>query len=180
MRLTCFCVLSVALAFGCSDSDGTGATGGTGGGGGEGGGGTAGSGGGAGVGGAGGSPIDVRRAFILYSPNPPCVGGIPSNYWVSVVGDTDILSEVRGTSPSCETFTLTDSTESIECTNAAPATDFTLELEVDETVTVVGEPVTVSGTFATCVGFYTLAGASEAPAGSLPFLDLVIQPNTPC
>ncbi|MEM9728068.1 MAG: hypothetical protein AAF997_05740 [Myxococcota bacterium] len=168
MRLACFCALSVALAFGCSDSDATGATGGAGATGG-----LAGSGGEGGDGGAGGGQVDVRRAFILYSPVPPCVEGVPSDYWISAVGDTDILNDVRGTSPDCEPFTLTDSSESIECSNDAPATDYTLELDD-------GEPVIVSGTFETCVGFYTLVGASEAPADLSPFLDVVIQPDTPC
>ena len=41
-------------------------------------------------------------------------------------------------------------------------------------------PVTLSGDFEACAGFYTLFGAFEAPPSRGPFVDLVISPVPPC
>jgi len=90
---------SLALVLGCSDgaSDGTGGTGGVGGSGG-------GAGGDAGAGGNGGSEAAVARAYVLYSPEPPCAWGVESDYRVEFIGDPDVIQEIRGSSTQCTGF----------------------------------------------------------------------------
>lgn len=167
MRIGLFVLLSVAVVLGCSDDDtGSGGSAGMGGA-------AGGSGGMGGDGGAGGGQVDVRRAFILYTPEPPCAEGTPSNYRVDLIGDFDILDGVRGSSDQCESFTVTDSSESFECENDGPSIPYTLILDD-------GEEVETSGTFATCQGFFTVVGPSQAPPTRPPFLDLYIVPDAPC
>jgi hypothetical protein len=166
MQILVILATSLALVFGCSDSEHTGGTGGVAGSRG----GIGGNGGSAGV---GGSEAELARVFVLYSPDPPCVEGVESDYDVRFIGDTGVIQEIRGSSTQCTGFEGTENFTQITCDNDPAAIDFTLE------VTDV-EPVTVSGTFEACAGFYQLLGALEAPPSRGPFVDLVISPIPPC
>lgn len=163
MRFLIVLAASLALVLGCSDSDGTGGTGGV-----------AGSGGGTGGdAGAGGSEADVARAFVLYSPIPPCAEGVESDYYVDFIGDTDVIHEIRGSSTQCTGFEGMESFTMITCANDPAGIDYSLEVtDVEE--------VTISGVFEACVGFYQLFEAAEAPPSRLPFVDLYIRPIPPC
>ena len=166
MQILVILAMSLGLVLGCSDGENVGGTGGVAGTGG----GAGGNGGSAGV---GGSEGELARLFVLYSPKPPCVEGVESDYDVQFIGDLDVIQTIRGSSTQCTGFEGTENFTQITCDNDPVAVDYTLE------VTDV-EPVTLSGAFEACAGFYTLFGAFEAPPSRGPFVDLVISPIPPC
>lgn len=166
MQILVILATSLALVLGCSDSENTGGTDGVAGA-------SGGAGGDGGSAGVGGGEAELSRVFVLYSPDPPCVEGVESDYYVQFIGDTDVIQEIRGSSTQCTSFAGTENFTQITCDNDPVGIDYTLE------VTDV-EPVTVSGTFEACAGFYQLFGAFEAPPSRGPFVDLVISPIPPC
>lgn len=163
MRFLIVFAVSLLLVLACSDSDSTGGTGGV-----------AGSGGGTGGdAGARGNEAAAARAFVLYSPEPPCAEGAESDYRVEFIGDTDVIQEIRGSSTQCTGFEGVESFTTITCANDPAGIDYSLEVtDVEE--------VAISGTFEACAGFYQLFGAFEAPPSWPPFVDLYIRPDPPC
>ena len=155
MQILVMLAMSLGLVLGCSDGENVGGTGGV-----------------AGTGGGGGEG-ELARLFVLYSPEPPCVEGVESDYDVQFIGDLDVIQAIRGSSTQCTGFEGTENFTQITCDNDLAAIDYTLE------VTDV-EPVTISGAFPVCAGFYQRFGAFEAPPGRGPFVDLVISPIPPC
>lgn len=166
MRILVISVMSFGLVLGCGDSENVGGTGGIAGA-------SGGAGGSGGTAGVRGSEGELARVFVLYTPDPPCVDGVESDYDVRFIGDADVIEAIRGSSTQCTDFEGTEDFTQITCDNDPLGIDYTLE------VTDV-EPITVSGAFQACAGFYQIFGALEAPPSRRPFLDLVISPIPPC